>query len=179
MFALGYVDGVNTSHTHTHGSTVHGCHKGKNLKRGCSCTVAVSKNTAFEGWCGIVAGTGAHQQSAKIIFLTIWGFPVAWLSLTRRKAIPRKEPACRDFERPERAPRSPAGDETCVKRTARPPACPAAENAKKTQRLEKQCMAMCKKTTIGTWTYQVYIIIFRSTVRSRLTARKAVLLSNR
>ena len=36
--------------THTSRSTVHGCHTGKSSKRGCSCTVATSKNSAFEGW---------------------------------------------------------------------------------------------------------------------------------
>ena len=39
--------------THTCRSTaVHGCHKGKSLKRGCCCTVATSKYTHFEGRCG-------------------------------------------------------------------------------------------------------------------------------
>ena len=68
------------------------------MKRGCSCNVAVSEVRAV-----------IHRKSTrkKVIFLC--GFPSSCLALARRAAIPRKEPALPNFERPQRAPRSPTG----------------------------------------------------------------------
>ena len=55
------------------------------------------------------------KERAKIwLSFVLCGFLSSCLALARRKAIPRKEPARRDFERPQRAPRSPAGAQTCA-----------------------------------------------------------------
>ena len=62
---------------------------------------------------------------------TFWGFASAWLALAGRKPIPRLLARFRDFERPEHAPRSPAGTTLAPWCTGCPPACPAAESARK------------------------------------------------
>ena len=74
--------------------------------------------------------------------------------LARRKAIPRKEQARRDFERPAHAPRSPTGPPTSAVMYGRGPAWPAAKRAKKDPRPEeKGCLSAntkCIMYTAGT-----------------------------
>ena len=79
---------------------VRGCHEGKSLKRGC-CTVAAYPLTAET----------AREVKNEMIF---WGVAWAWSALAGRKAIPRFLARFRDFERPEHAPRNPAGTHTCT-----------------------------------------------------------------
>ena len=45
--------------------------------------------------------------------MTVRGFPWTCLTMAGRKPIPRQEPARRDLERPQQAPRNPAGAQTC------------------------------------------------------------------
>ena len=59
------------------------------------------------------------------------GFPWAWLALAGRKAIPRLLARFRDFERPEHAPRSPAGTQTCAVVYRRPPCVPRSRDREK------------------------------------------------
>ena len=77
--------------------------------------------------------------------MTLWGFARAWLALAGRKAIPSLLARFRDFERPEHAPRSPAGTHTCTVVYRRAPACPASESARKKLRPEEECFVFRKK----------------------------------
>ena len=63
--------------------------------------------------------------------MTFWGFAWAWLALAGCKAIPRLLARFRDFERPEHAPRSPAGTHTCTVVYRRPPCVPRSRERKK------------------------------------------------
>ena len=58
-------------------STVHGCHEGKSLKRGCCFGVTTSKRTRFEGWCGSCSGYSTRAKK-----MGLGGFP--WPCLARR-----------------------------------------------------------------------------------------------
>ena len=66
----------------------------------------------------LAAGTVAEGKTKD---MTSSESPWDWLALARRKAIPRKEPARRDFERPETAPRIPGGAQTCAVECTRGP----------------------------------------------------------
>ena len=72
-----------------------------------------------------------HGKTWEKLFFVGVGFPSSCLALTRPRAIPRKAPTPRDLEGLERAPRSPAWAQGCASCTHAPPACPAAENARK------------------------------------------------
>ena len=63
--------------------------------------------------------------------MSFWGFPWPWLSLARRKAITRFLARSREFERPERAPRSPAGTHACTVVYRRPPCVPHSRERQK------------------------------------------------
>ena len=72
-------------------------------KRGCCCNVV-----APELLC-----TAEHGKTCRVVFFFLCRYPRSCLALARRKTIPRKAPAPRDFERLEHAPRSMAGARTC------------------------------------------------------------------
>ena len=69
-----------------------------------------------------------------------------------------------DFERPEHAPRSPAGIQTCVQGTGAPPACrPAAESARNDPRAPEKSVQIKKKKKKRTHIYTWYFAIISNT----------------
>ena len=77
------------THSHTSISTVHGCHKGQSLNRGCCCTAAASKYTAFEGWCGTCSRYWYKATERKKAHTHIFGFYMGLVgsSLTERDPL--------------------------------------------------------------------------------------------
>ena len=118
--------------SHTSRSTIHVCHTGKCLKRGCCCTVSTSKCTAFAAWCGTCSRyywyTTAERNKK---YTHILGFPCAWLPLAGRKVIPWLLARFRDFERPVHARRNPAGTGTFAMVYRRPPCVPRSREREK------------------------------------------------
>ena len=67
-----------------------------------------------------------------------------------RKAIPRSLARFRDFERPEHAPRSPAGTHTCVVVYRRVPCVPRSREREKDPRAPEKSLQMSIKSAFGT-----------------------------
>ena len=75
----------------------------------------------------------------------ILGFAWAWLALAGRKALPRLVARFRNFERPEHAPRIPAGTHTCAVVYRRPPCVPCSREREKNSRPELKVLYSAKR----------------------------------
>ena len=82
--------------------------------------------------------------------MTILGFAWAVLALAGRKDLG-------DFERPEHAPRSPAGTHTCAVAYRRTPRVPAAESARNASLPEDKIFVFWKKIPFNTYSYKVLL----------------------
>ena len=91
-----------------------------------------------------------QQQQSKNLKILFCG--VSIILRGSANAIPSLLACSSDFERPEQAPRSKAGGQTCLVSARGPPACLAAERARKDPRPEEKNWQMRKKSEFHTYT---------------------------
>ena len=84
---------------------------------------------AFDGCCGV--SITAAERGEKMQKMTFWGVAWAWWGQAGRKAIPWLLARFRDFERPEHAPLTPAGTQTCTVVYRRVPCVPRSREREK------------------------------------------------